>query len=846
MKKTISLIIITLILFSTLTPALAANEKITKEPVKKDQIVHDMTKESYKSIQSADKSLNIQVKEKDTSKYTVKKDKYKISISKKESKKETTKTRLKIHKKEIEALGGFDGEKFGLIHIANDGTVTHDVVFMKDVLAGDYVETDIALSEIIISGFSGYYQTTVSDANLNEGIELNVPVDADVVDVSISDVPEQDINSTVIGIKWDASESSPELQWIDIDGNPITIPDSYFEAHPVFGNMWRCVINTTTGTITYGNNARGDGLDLTGASGNVMVQIPKFYVKFDNTSTERSWWISPYNLTGFELMPAFVQRGGNELDGLYVSAYDAAGYDDSGTFKLKSGTGLTPVTGGVSYPDLPDDRFDIDDAELYAGNIGSGYGCMNIWTMSAIRLLFYTEMGSLDSQSALGRGVVDLISGTGFVGVLCGADSADTNISTNGTGAGTGTDGETPIVYRGIENLWGNVWQFVIGYNAVDSEYRITKQDGTGTLSGDLAAGEYDVSSSAPIQTDGYQSGLDTDDTLALLFIPGAAVGSSSTYLCDYLYAHDAGETNILLFGGDWHSGSAAGVGYLYSPYVSSYSSRPVGARFEYLNDSTTLSENTATFNDTISTIVRVNETNYAYDDELTLTDVDSGYLEVFSSISGTSDVTVTYYFTEDTTLISESESDGEVSISINHTAGGNATGGYLEYDVGSSNFTYNLTLDSTNPNATAEYHNGTISVETGQTFAGVEYLYNFTLSKLTEFNYTVNWVSKSSTKAVLEYNSTNPAVEQDFYLWNMSASSTFDFKYSNGTVLMNSTSDSSGYLKFDDVTGLVNDTYTIETQAEKFPVSTFIISSFVAVVAGFFGLRFGNQRRKR
>jgi hypothetical protein len=331
-----------------------------------------------------------------------------------------------------------------------------------------------------------------------------------------------------------------------------------------------------------------------------------------------------------------------------------------------------------------------------------------------------------------------------------------------------------------------------------------------------------------------------------LLFIPGAAVGSSSTYLCDYLYAHDAGETNILLFGGAWYHGSTAGVGSLLSGSVSSVSSRGIGARFEYLNDSTTLSENTATFNDTISTIVRVNETNYAYDDELTLTDVDSGYLEVFSSISGTSDVTVTYYFTEDTTLISESESDGEVSISINHTAGGNATGGYLEYDVGSSNFTYNLTLDSTNPNATASFHNQTINISTGGLSVGENHFYNMTLDSLESFSYTVEWLTKTSTRATFEYNSTNSDVENDFYLEDMSASTLFEFKYSNGTVLVNSTSESSGYLQFDDVTGLVNDTYTIETQAEKFPVSTFIISSFVAVVAGFFGLRFGNQRRKR
>jgi hypothetical protein len=222
--------------------------------------------------------------------------------------------------------------------------------------------------------------------------------------------------------------------------------------------------------------------------------------------------------------------------------------------------------------------------------------------------------------------------------------------------------------------------------------------------------------------------------------------------------------------------------------------------------------------------------------------------IEVMTS-TGTaiSDVSITGSWTDDVTIIEESEDEDHVYVYANITTSQNSTSGSWEYDVNSANFTYSLSLDSTNPNATASYHNGTISVETGQTFAGVEYLYNFTLSKLTAFDYTVNWISKSSTKAVVEYNSTNAAVEQDFYLWNMSASSTFDFKYSNGTILVNATSDSNGYLKFDDVGGvtdsykLINDTYTIEKQSSTV--------SFVAVVfAGlsFVGLYFANRFRRR
>jgi hypothetical protein len=203
--------------------------------------------------------------------------------------------------------------------------------------------------------------------------------------------------------------------------------------------------------------------------------------------------------------------------------------------------------------------------------------------MSAIRLLFYTEMASLNSQTALGRGIVDKTSGTGFAGELTGADSADTNVGTNGTGTGTGTNGFTPVVYRGIENPWGNVWKFVIGYNAVDSEYRITKRDGTGILAGDLAAGEYEPSIAAPITTDGYQSDVETENLLQYLMIGSETAGSSSTYLCDYFYAHDAGEQSVVFSGGYWYHGSGAGVGSLNSAHGSSHSTRELGARFEFI-----------------------------------------------------------------------------------------------------------------------------------------------------------------------------------------------------------------------------------------------------------------------
>ena len=225
----------------------------------------------------------------------------------------------------------------------------------------------------------------------------------------------------------------------------------------------------------------------------------------------------------------------------------------------------------------------ISVIRTYAGNIGSNWGQLGFWSLAAIRLLFYVEYAGANSQTLIGEGVVDKASGTGFAGELTGADSIDSNLATNGTGTGTGSDGLTPIAYRGIENLWGNVWTFIDGYNAVDAEYRLIDRDGSGTFADALAGGDYEASLATPITSDGYQSNICWEDLLKFALIPNAVAGSSSTYLCDYFYAHNAGETNILLFGVYWSYGLFAGVAVLNSSGVASTCHRAFSGRLEFI-----------------------------------------------------------------------------------------------------------------------------------------------------------------------------------------------------------------------------------------------------------------------
>ena len=201
----------------------------------------------------------------------------------------------------------------------------------------------------------------------------------------------------------------------------------------------------------------------------------------------------------------------------------------------------------------------------------------------------YIEAGTFDTQTAFGRGVVDLDTGVDFAGANTGADSIDTNLATNGTGTGTGPNGKTPIAWRGIENPWGNVWKFGIGFNTTDTEIRVINRDGTGVLSGQLTAGNYEVSVNPPYvdpvigSTSGYISDFESEALLKNMFVPSAISGTSSTRACDFHLTHYPGRTNILLLGGYWNNGSYAGVGYLDSHAAVSYNDRNFGARLEFI-----------------------------------------------------------------------------------------------------------------------------------------------------------------------------------------------------------------------------------------------------------------------
>ena len=133
------------------------------------------------------------------------------------------------------------------------------------------------------------------------------------------------------------------------------------------------------------------GFKTDGTAGNVMVEIPKFYVKRVVDNDREEIWISGARHNGYVLDPVFMDEG-EEKDYVYVGAY--LGSVEEGA--LMSIAGAYPTL-NVSYKDM----------RSLANFNGEGYREIGYSMYSAIQKLFMVETGCLDSSSLM-AGETDL------------------------------------------------------------------------------------------------------------------------------------------------------------------------------------------------------------------------------------------------------------------------------------------------------------------------------------------------------------------------------------------------------------------------------------------------------
>ena len=182
------------------------------------------------------------------------------------------------------------------------------------------------------------------------------------------------INETAIfyGVTWDESADT-YTRTGRTTGHKVaaTLPAGML---PIQEAMRGCLL-ADAGTVNYYLSAtdwtkKEDGATasvLTGADGQVMVEIPKFWYRYKYSGTVHTWEVSPVAMSGFAPHPAFYKDGA-WVDNRYIGAYEGVLYDTSLTAYV-DGLHQTAVSAVFA---TADDSITIATRSNWASNLTVG------------------------------------------------------------------------------------------------------------------------------------------------------------------------------------------------------------------------------------------------------------------------------------------------------------------------------------------------------------------------------------------------------------------------------------------------------------------------------------------
>ena len=128
--------------------------------------------------------------------------------------------------------------------------------------------------------------------------------------------------------------------------------------------------------------------------------------------------------------------------------------------------------------------------------------------------------------------------------------------------------------FAGIEDFWGNIWEWIDGLTTDSSFNIITNWDYDKVNSNP----DFSTSSGLTSNSSGYVTNV--AGTTESGFMNVKYGGSASTYFCDYGSLNSG---RVLSFGGRWGNGSFCGPFCLYADRTASDAGASVGARLMYL-----------------------------------------------------------------------------------------------------------------------------------------------------------------------------------------------------------------------------------------------------------------------
>lgn len=360
-----------------------------------------------------------------------------------------------------------------------------------------------------------------------------------------------------------------------------------------------------------------------GSNGQVMTIVPEFYFTYWADDTKEHWQISEYAIEGFTKVPGFM-----------LGRYPSAKTTDN---KLMSASGMFPevlknITSFRNDSKAVGEDFGQMDWRYFAvqllylveyadynsqAKLGNGYTNLRVndndkalvAETNANRIIIATanantfKVGqaiSIGTKAAwnwnvaknrLITSITDYSEGD-ITGKAINFDGDPVNIAVDNVVWSTGqksgecdvlgmksgciaNDGKSAVIYRGLENIFGNVWQFVDGINIKDyvayvcynpENYAVDKFDG-----------DYKAVGYVNANKEGWGKTLGHDANHPLVTLTTDVGGSGSNYLSDYYYTNSG--NRIVRVGGSWANGARAGLWYWSCSGDSSYTCYNFGSR---------------------------------------------------------------------------------------------------------------------------------------------------------------------------------------------------------------------------------------------------------------------------
>lgn len=360
-----------------------------------------------------------------------------------------------------------------------------------------------------------------------------------------------------------------------------------------------------------------------GTNGDVFTHVPKTY-----------WKIYQENDYDYVLLADYPKAGFIEVDGFFVGRYNGSVVSDDGL--LHTYSGLVPTTNktigafrtlanalGDNFSQLDWRYFVLQmlylveyanyNSQSMLGNgimsrkyvktivaenntnraiigsasgyyvgqiirIGTSDGGTQIADARKITAIEAYEDGSVAGYALIFDGAAVNIAVDNFV---CTMAQLTGQCDTLGMKSGClNNDGYHAMIYRGVENLFANIWQWVDGINIISGKFYICKNH---SLYASDTTENYKQLGYNALGTEGYGKELDLDVDEPFFRFPKAVGGGSSSYLCDYYYNNASsvaeGAKRVARVGGYFNAGAYDGLWYWGLIGTSSYANWNVGCR---------------------------------------------------------------------------------------------------------------------------------------------------------------------------------------------------------------------------------------------------------------------------